>query len=122
VGRVVIEFDDDMLALWFVTLPPYDDFMAAVKRPGVLEYRFRYSDKDRPDPFDERDQKHWYRVTGPAEKLIETTNAFTEFMAKRGGGERWALIRGGATLEQFQAEFVQLPFLHMKFEQQDDSD
>ena len=97
----MIEFDDDLIAIWFVTLPPYDDFLAGVTKPGVLRYRFRYSKEDQPDPFDERDEKHWYKVEGPVEKLIELTSQMTQMMADKAGGERWELIRGGGTLEQF---------------------
>ena len=112
----MIEIDDNLLAIWFVTMPPYNDFFAGVSKPGVLLYRFRYSKKEQPDPFDERDEKHWYRVDGPLEKLISTTSEMTQTMAKASGGERWELLRGSGTLEQFTAEFAQLPFAHMKIE------
>jgi hypothetical protein len=102
-----------------VTLPPCNDFFAGVSQPGVLLYRFRYSKKDQPDPFDERDEKHWYRVEGPVEKLISSMSDLSQKIATAAGGERWELIRGGGTVEQFTAEFTRLPFAHMKVELDD---
>lgn len=112
----MIEINEDLLALWFVTMPPYNDFFAGVSKPGVLLYRFRYSKQDQPDPFDERDEKHWYRVEGPVEKLISSMSDLSQKIAESSGGERWELIRGSGTLDQFAAEFVQLPFTHAKIE------
>jgi hypothetical protein len=114
----MIELKEDIRAMWFVTLPPKADWLAAAQELEdgtiLLTYRFRYYNSD--EPFDSKDTKNWYegKITEPLAEVVEKTSRIAAELARAAHGEKYELIRGTATLDQFVDQFTSLPFSHCK--------
>ena len=115
----MIDIDDNLLAIWFVTMPPYNDFFAGVSKPGVLLYRFRYSKKEQPVSV----LTSATRSTGigcrwaARETDQHHEQEMTQTMAKASGGERLGTAPGQWHLGAIHgSSFAQLPFARMKIE------
>jgi hypothetical protein len=89
--------------IWFVGDGQTGDWMAKLfKREGkwVLDYRFRYYDKDNPGngPHSGKDRKSWYSCVGSddsdeqLEKIVEAANKVAAFCALHYGGTEFDFV------------------------------
>lgn len=123
---MTFEVDENLIGIWFVTLPK-GDWMGAMSRvPGdrdrfQLTYRFRWYRG--PGVFDDsKDEKNWWRMEADnIAKGVDVMHAAASVMADRakrsgekGIGEMWELLRGTGTVEQFMKQLLKLPFIHHK--------
>lgn len=111
-----IIFNDNILGVWYVTIPN-GDYLAAVSRckdgGAFLQYRFRYYNSE--EPWDEKDEKHWYEARSKDQtKVVAHASFVAKTLANASKGKIWELIRGAGSLEDFMAEFQKLPFVHSR--------
>lgn len=114
---------ENTVGVWFVTMPHYPprgaDWLATIAKVSSgnykLTYRFRYYTDDKV--FDSEDEKRWYAFEAKAEDraaLIARTQEIAAMTEDVFGGDKWELMRGDGTLQQFIDEFMKLPFIHKK--------
>jgi hypothetical protein len=115
--------DDNLLAVWFVTLPnslPEADYLASLTRlPDgklKLEYRFRYYVDNRAH--DSADRKRWHSsiTDRSVTEVIAMCSGVARSLAATSGGEWWELLRGTKSFETFRDELLMMPFVHVKTE------
>lgn len=120
-----IHFDENMLAIWFMTLEPgRQDWMAAMSREGErfkLVYRFRYHQQgvDDTDPFKTKDEKSWYSaISAPGQTkdaMIEGTRGIVKKMEEMSGQRCDELIRGESeSLDDFMDRMLGYEWAHVK--------
>ena len=119
-----IEINENMLGIWFVAWKDADWMCGAWKSfcGPEARYRFRYYKDEKA--FNSRDEKSWYDVKPRREagdhlftdqEMIDVCSEMAALMAKaNSASEKWELIRGASTFEQFVTEFRKLPFAHTK--------
>jgi hypothetical protein len=119
--QVGMVMDDTILGVWFCALPDNQDYMATLNRKigggFKLTYRFRYYRDSRA--FGSDDTKHWYNVTIDRylpEEAIAIVSGITATLTEAAGpkAERWEILRGTLTLDEFMDKFMKLPFVHVR--------
>lgn len=125
-GQHVIELDESIVGVWYMTTDRDQDFMLGLNSEGDhlrMRYRFRYYSPESSDPHDGKDKKNWFTavVTLPrAEAIAKMEDCVNEFSlaAQRmfhSSPKIWSLIRGEAeTLDDFLGRFRAAPFAHTK--------
>jgi hypothetical protein len=124
---VSVQFNENILAIWYMPLTDHSDFLAALSRDlsvrGGLIYlnRFRYYESG--DPWDPRDRKNWYelRTTDPVETTIRKLRKVHRIAAENRGmmsdaskDRLFELIRGDMSVDRFMRKFAQQPFVHTR--------
>lgn len=120
--EAMAEIDENILALWFVSLPDglnSGDWLASLHRmPGadtlILNYRFRWYETE--GAWDGLDRKSMYRgtLTASVNEAIDKVSNMSRIVAQQSGSERWELIRGKMPLDEFERKFTALPFVHSR--------
>lgn len=122
----MIEFDESIVGVWYMTTDRDQDFMLGLNSEGDhlrMRYRFRYYSPESSDPHDGKDKKNWFtavvnspRVEALA-KMEEFMNQFA-FAAQRMFGSSpqiWSYVRGEAeTLDEFLDRLKAAPFVNFK--------
>lgn len=111
-----IDFDDNLIALWYVELPTECNWMAGLSRTanntGQVKYRFRYYVDQKTH--DSQDIKHWYAWQGDFQQLMAATDGVYRHMIAQGGGTHYHLERGTRTTQQIMREFMTWHVSHAK--------
>jgi hypothetical protein len=118
----MIEINDDMLGIWFVSWKD-TDWMAGAWKTSTgphASYRFRYYKDEHA--FNSKDDKSWYDLKpakdGPLhtdQEMIDACSTMATFIQNtREGSKKWELIRGASTFDQFVQQFKKLPFAHTR--------
>lgn len=112
----VADFDDDLLAVWYIQISPTSDWLGSVKRlPGSrfqMMCRFRYYRDDKV--FDSADDKSIYRVVSKKPDSLERFKSLTYEMRARTSGKMFELLREGRTTEEMLAIFESWPVVHKR--------
>jgi hypothetical protein len=116
---MTIVIDDNLLAIWWIKLPPASDLLCSLIRRSPTEceivYRFRYYETE--SAWDGLDRKNWYEgiVTAPPEEVIpKLREMFGVLSVAAGGSKVYELLRGERSTDQFMRAFARMPFVHMK--------
>jgi len=124
----MIVIDETIRGIWFAPVSDTSDYMAALRTADgdhILTYRFRYSHS--PDPWDDKDEKHWYelKITDHSEREIidKVRKSIVSMVALSMTFHRLKeqpviheLLRGSLSVQEFADQFKDLPFVHTKHE------
>lgn len=114
----MIEFDDKVVALWFLsTIENHQDWLAVVREiePDVkyeLVYRFRYYDGDQSkNPFDDGDKKNWYKGTldGTRAYVLASLCMVAKELEDKADGTLYEMVNDKG-IEDFGRRFRDMPF------------
>ena len=111
-----INITDRSLGIWFVEMQ-WGDWMGHIESlPDgnyQLTYRFRREVDDRI--FNSNDQKDWWSGVGPdLDAGINAVRDMADFLHKHHGLQKWELLRGAGSVQQFFEELRKLPFAHSR--------
>lgn len=71
-----LSYDRQVFTVWFAAWPGGDVLGAVTRGPGeelwTGQFRTRYYSKDSVSPWDDKDEKSWYTVTGPDPEVLRT--------------------------------------------------
>lgn len=121
----MLDLTENTHTIWFCTFNEHSlwgsrgDWLGQLDKTeqgGKLTFRFRYySDSTARDPFDGKDEKHWFETKSEnVESLYCATCDMVKLMKEMRGGQSWEIQRGTGTLDQLFEEFSKLPFVHMR--------
>lgn len=117
----MIEMDDKIVAIWFLSTTPEQDWMAAVRvieedRKYELVYRFRYYKDDKV--FDSDDKKNWYKgeITATRSYVIAALRLVGQTMASAHGNQLYELLNEDGDIGKFMREFEKMPFAFVRME------
>lgn len=120
----MIEINDALLGIWFVSWSNAADWMAGAWRTtdGGIAGRCRFRYYQDAKAFGSADEKHWYEIDRARpdgsvmseEEFIANVSEIARDIQKDTDGEKWELLRGKSTYEQFFEQMKSLPFVHMK--------
>lgn len=116
---------ENIIALWFVTLPKTGDYLAALLRnkDGGCELKLRLReycqgpDGKGPGRCSCEDTKHWYHVKQgnfTEEQMIESARSVALSIQKQYGGEYCERHRKGLSVEDFVEVLNELPYFTVK--------
>jgi hypothetical protein len=127
---MTIVIDENLVAIWFIDLPPAEDYLMSLSRVpnGGMRfvYRVRHHSPQSTDPFDEHDDKSWhtFETDDPnVEKAISAARSMARGLlgvaAAIHGGKApekvYEFIRKpGVSAEAFMEEFMKAPFVHVQ--------
>jgi hypothetical protein len=116
---MTMKLDENTRGIWYCqTIPEYQDFLLTLNRLGEehyeITYRFRYYNSD--DPFDEKDEKSWYRGEGMGkeEEIISKINEMIRLVSSTADQGFTELLRGDRPFDDFMEEFMKQDFVHAK--------
>ena len=122
----MIEFDESIIGIWFMTTDRDQDFMLGLNSEGDhlrMRYRFRYYNPESQRSHDGKDKKNWFSavVTAPrAEAIAKMEACLNQFAlaAQRmfeSSPKIWSLVRGESeTVGDFIDRFKAAPFANFK--------
>jgi len=123
-----IILDENLIAIWYASLDEESDYLQSLSRTDNgwdLTYRFRYYNS--PDPWDKEDTKNWYsgklsNKDKTESEVIETLSKVFEIIKIRAEGDCYILLRGEGDHKSFMKEFMALPFVHQKTQEEYEKD
>jgi hypothetical protein len=119
---MAIEFDEKIVAIWYVsTVPDKQDWMAALRevepdQKYLLKYRFRYYKDDKV--FDSDDKRNWYEgfCTGTKNYCVLSIRAVAAQLAKTANNARVYETLNEGDYNDFMKRFEAQPFVFMRRE------
>jgi hypothetical protein len=114
-----IEISENTLGVWFVSWGSADWMGGLWRTPKgpAGAYRFRYY-RD-TEAFNSKDEKSWYDLN-PSDlaqdegEWIAAMSKLSEVITHAQEGQRWELLRGSMSVDEFMEAFKKLPFAHVK--------
>lgn len=103
----MIEFNDDLVAIWYVSFEGGDFLAGLGKKPCGFSLRYRFSGQA-------GDQK-WYeaRSEDDLRRALFATRLGINEIAMKAKGRMWEVLKEGKTVEQFAKECAALPFCYV---------
>ena len=115
----MIEFNDQLLAIWFLPIDEKRDWMAGVSRVDAGRFRFvyriRYYNPKSVNPHDGMDRRSEYSATidGVDEAMaMEKLRTIARLLTEHAEGPLYELIRGARTVDEFAEELMRQPWAH----------
>jgi hypothetical protein len=117
-----IIIDEHLVGIWFCVVSEASDFMAGLREitPDAeyqLDYRFRYYSPESTDPWDGKDEKHWFggRLKTNRNDALAGMRKVTKALLEAVGssGELWEAVNDG-DFDKFMAAFMVAPWAHFK--------